>query len=179
MSRAEWSDEEARILEQRTRALARPVAAARRETGADLVLRVSGERYAIAAAEVLSASALTRLTPLPHSPPELAGLTSRAGRVLPVFDLRAVLGLPLATLPEHGRMVILGTVDAPVAVTVDAIDAVETSTAEALAEPPPTTSAALRRVLLGVDADGILHLDVPALLERLVVDIPPPQVRST
>lgn len=173
-----WTEEEETILERRTRALARPLAEARQGSEADLVLRVSGERYAIAAAEVLAASALTRLTPLPHSPPELAGLTSRAGRVLPVFDLRAVLGLPLATLPEHGRMVVLGTPDTPVAVTVDAIDAIETGADEALTDPPPTTSAALRRVLLGVDGRGILHLDAAALLERLVVDIPSPHARS-
>lgn len=179
MSRPVWSEEEERILERRTRSLARPPSESRQGGGADLVLRVSGERYAIAAEDVLAASALTRLTPLPHAPPELAGLTSRAGRVLPVFDLRAVLGLPLATLPEHGRMVVLGTPDAPVAVTVDAIDAIETNATEALVEPPSTTSAALRRVLLGVDSQGILHLDVAALIARLVVDIPSPHARST
>ena len=47
---------------------------------------------------------VTKLTPLPHAPPEVAGLTARGGAVYPVFHLRAVLGLPLAALPEHGRI---------------------------------------------------------------------------
>lgn len=178
MSSGRWTPEEEAILERRTRALAKHLVSARDDGEADLVLRVSGERYAIAAADVLAASALTRLTPLPHAPAALAGLTSRAGRVLPVFELRAVLGLPLATLPEHGRMVILGTAESPVAVTVDAIDSIESSAKEELHEPPPTTSSSLRGVLRGVDEHGVMHLDVPALLERLVVDISPLHPRS-
>jgi len=179
MNQHSWSPEERAILDARTRALARPTAQTARSRGADLVLRVSGERYAIAASEVIAVAALTRLTPLPHAPPELVGLTSRSGRVLPVFDLRAVLGLPLATLPEHARMIILGTGDSPVAVTVDAVDPSEADTSGELTEPPSTTSTSLRRVLLGIDAAGALHLDTRALLERLVVDIPSPQTRST
>ncbi len=105
----DWSEEDRAILEARTRSLAAHAELREEAAGVDvLVLRVGGERYTLPADAVRAVAALARLSPLPHAPPTVAGLTARGGVILPVFHLRAVLGLALTALPEYGRIVLLG-----------------------------------------------------------------------
>jgi purine-binding chemotaxis protein CheW len=177
-----WTAEERALLEARTRALS--AKAAPPQSGATIeaiALRVGGERYAIPAAEVRGVAALVRLTPLPHAPPEVAGLTARGGAILPVFHLRAVLGLALSALPEHGRIVLLGQGDDLVALIVDAVLGFQSVDVSALREPPPTFSAAARGVIRGLDPAGVPLLDPAALLasSRLFIDIHPPAAGVT
>jgi chemotaxis signal transduction protein len=172
-------DQELRaILEARTRTLARPVQTEERAPTLSLVVRVAGERYGIDASTIASVAELRHLTPVPHAPPEVAGLTARGGAVMPVFYLRSVLGLELTSLPEYGRVVIVGEGERALALAVDAIEGLEPVDLDALAPPPPSLRAA-RGLLRGVDASGLAVLDDGALLSdaRLVVDVPLPRER--
>ncbi|APR85448.1 Positive regulator of CheA protein activity [Minicystis rosea] len=172
-----WSAEDHAILLARTRALS----AAKNEGDAAgllevITLRIGGEAYLIPAAAVRAVADLVKLAPLPHAPPEVAGLTVRNGEILPVFHLRAVLGLALSALPEQSPMVLLGEGADAVALIADAVEGVRLIDPTALREAPPTLSAAARALVRGVGADGIPLLDPGALLAspRLFVDIPPP-----
>lgn len=172
---APWSPEMTALLEARTRAVARPPEPMERIGRTEsLRMRVAGETYALPAASVRAVAELTRLTPLPYAPPEVAGLTVRGGSVIPVFYLRAVLGLPLTALPEFGRIVLLGGDDDLLALAVDAVEGTTALLAQALREPPPTVGPLARPLLLGIDSDGVPVLDPDALLAspRLFVDIP-------
>jgi purine-binding chemotaxis protein CheW len=160
------------ILQARTRALAKPLVEARdadAQREEVIVLRVAGTRFAISPRAVLAVAALRKLTPLPHAPAALLGLTSREGDLLPVFDLRVVLGLGLTSLPEHGRIVIVGEPSDPVGLVVEAIEgSADVGVAEAL---PATTSPVLRAIARGVTETGLVLLDHEALLsgDALVV----------
>jgi purine-binding chemotaxis protein CheW len=172
-----WTEEERALLEARTRALSAPAAQPPSSATIEAIaLRVGGERYAIAASEVRAVAALARLTPLPHAPPEVAGLTARGGAILPVFHLRAVLGLALSTLPEHGRIVLLGQGDDLLALVIDAVEGFHAIDVSALREAPPTVSPAARELIRGLDPAGVPLLDPAALLahSRLFIDIAPP-----
>jgi chemotaxis signal transduction protein len=172
-----WSDADRLILEARTRALAAPPAAAERGTlSSILLLRVGGERYGIPAEAVQAVAALLRLSPLPHAPPEVAGLTARGGQILPVFHLRAVLGLSLAALPEYGRIVLLGEGREQLALVVDAVEGMKAVDVSTLKPAPATLSAPAFALVLGVDDEGVPLLDPAALLasDRLFIDIAPP-----
>jgi purine-binding chemotaxis protein CheW len=172
-----WSDEDRAILDARTRALAARVNVEASDAKIDaLVLRVGGERYTLPAEAVRAVAALARLSPLPHAPPTVAGLTARGGVIVPVFHLRAVLGLALTALPEYGRIVLLGEGSNQLALIVDAVEGTTRVDPTTLRPAPPTLVAAAGAMIRGVDEDGVPMLDPEGLLasDRLFVDIVPP-----
>ena len=89
----------------------------------------------------------------------------------------AVLGIGLTSLPEYGRMVVLGEGAAALALAVDAVEGLERGDLDELAPPPTSLGAATRALLRGVDPSGLAVLDAKALLasERLIVDVPVPR----
>ncbi|EYF04591.1 chemotaxis protein CheW [Chondromyces apiculatus] len=175
-----WSEEQRALLETRTRAVAHRAEVAVNVVGTEVLrVLVAGEPCALQTARIRGVAEILRLTPLPHAPPEVAGLTVRGGSVLPVFYLRAVLGLPLSALPEHGRMVLLGAKEEDqLGLVVDAIEGTARLDLSTLREPPPTVAAEVKAVLLGMDPQGTMVLDLDALLAspRLIIDIPLPRV---
>lgn len=177
-----WSAAARSVLDARTEALARPVESGLSEALLLEVLRfrVAGEPYAVDARAVLAVAALTTLTRLPHAGPALAGLTSRDGAVLPVFHLRAVLGLPLAALPEHPRVVLFGTPADAVAFVVDRVERVDAVDLRTFREPPVSLRPVTRALLRGVSIEGSALIDHEALMghEMLVIDAPVPTASS-
>ena len=178
-----WSDEDRALLDARTRALAARGEA--RALGAGigigidaLLLRVGGERYTLPAEAVRAVAALARLSPLPHAPPSVAGLTARGGAIVPVFHLRAVLGLALTALPEYGRIVLLGEGSSQLALIVDVVEGTTRVDLATLRPVPATLAASAGALIRGVDGDGVPLLDPEALLasDRLFIDIVPPAV---
>lgn len=168
------TDEERSLLRARTLALARPLAAQdHRPTVDALEIQVSGERYAIEAHAALGVAAMHRLAPLPHAPPHVAGLVAHGAEILPAFHLHAALDLPLAALPEHGRVVLLGHAVPELALVVEAVSDVRTVDVSALAPVPETFSPRARALMRGIDASGVPLLSGAALLESelMFVDI--------
>lgn len=174
-----FTEEERILLDARTRLLAQPVSALdQRPTIPAIEIQVAGERYAIEAHVVQSVAAMTRLAPLPHAPPHVAGLIARGAEILPAFHLHAVLDLPLTALPEYGRVVLLGHRGAELGVVVEAVLGVRAVTHEALAPVPASFSARARALLRGLDSAGVPVLDGAALLasDALIVDIALPRL---
>lgn len=167
------------VLASRTRALARPVRVEQHAALDVLVLRVAGERYGLPPDAVREVAEVRKLTPLPHAPPQLLGLTSRNGSIVPVFDLRVVLGMSLSSLPEHGRVVLLGEDRDAIAFAVEAIEGTALIAEGELAGSPDSIGPSLRAAARGVTASGLVVLDPVALLasELLVVDVPLPRDR--
>lgn len=70
-----------------------------------LVFRLAGAEYAAPLADVLEIGHLPRVTPAPHVPPWVLGVSSVRGDIVSVVDLRGFLGLPgVRDLP--GRFVL-------------------------------------------------------------------------
>ncbi|MBI2494179.1 MAG: chemotaxis protein CheW, partial [Candidatus Rokubacteria bacterium] len=90
MSQSLPADETARILQDRARALAKPLEepSAPGETLDLLLFGLAGERYGIDAAHVLEVVQLPELVPVPCTPPVVLGVVNHRGRVLTVLDLR-------------------------------------------------------------------------------------------
>lgn len=171
MSEAELTPEELSTLEERARGLAAiPSAGPQAELGVEVVVVRSGrDRYGLPGDAVRAVGPITQLTPLPHAPPHVAGLTTFRGGIVVVFYLHAVLGAP-TSVSEHGRMVIL---DESCAVAVDSVERVERVVREALRPPPEGLSAAVGRLVEGVTESGVALVRIDALLasERMFVDI--------
>jgi purine-binding chemotaxis protein CheW len=96
--------------------------------------------------------------------------------IVPVFHLRAVLGLALTALPEYGRIVLLGEGSGQLALIVDAVEGTTRVDPTSLRPAPSTLAAMAGALIRGVDRDGVPLLDPEALLasDRLFIDIVPP-----
>lgn len=177
-----WDPATRALLDARTLAVAaRSTLLGRSGLHDALGLRVAGERYALAAHAIRGVAALVRLTPLPHAPPEVAGLIARGGEIIPAFHLRAVLGLALGALPEYGRIVLLGDGADALALVVDAVEHLGAIEPDDLRPLPDGLAPSVRAFLRGVDRRGIPLIDHEALLAspKLIVEIPVPRETST
>jgi len=98
----------ARILEERARALARPLRPDDASDTAELVvMNVGSERYGVEAERVLEVRSLAKLAPVPGAPHLWAGVVSIRGTLYPVLDLRRYLSLPAELPASAPRKVVL------------------------------------------------------------------------
>lgn len=65
-----------------------------------LAIRLGADPHALRLAEIASLAPLDAPTPVPGPCPELLGLTGFRGRLVPVYDLRALLGHAAPALPR-------------------------------------------------------------------------------
>jgi purine-binding chemotaxis protein CheW len=138
-----------------------------------VVVRLGSGRYAVCApdvAEVISVPALTRI---PGAPVWLCGIGNWRGHVLPVIDLRPVLGATASPSPSSARVVVLAVDDVEVGILADAVTGLLPVPDDC--EPPPTNVQGPARVLLRGITDGgtagpvgvVLTAAVIALREQL------------
>jgi len=99
----------AEILAARAAAIARSRDGARAESVPVLVFTVGGERYAIAIEAVGQVLEAKGLWPLPAAPPWLLGAMVARARVVPVLDLRQLLGLEGGGMSDLSRVVVVET----------------------------------------------------------------------
>lgn len=96
-----------RILEARAVAVAGARDGARAETVPVLAFRVGGERYAVDVHEVFQVLEARGLSTLPGAPPWLLGALVARTRVVPVLDLRLLLGLTGGGMSDLTKVVVV------------------------------------------------------------------------
>lgn len=96
-----------RILEERAAAVARTREEAQAGGMPVLAFQVGGERYAVEVGAVFQVVDATGLTPLPATPPWVLGAILARTRVVPVLDLRALLGLEGGGMSDLSKVVVL------------------------------------------------------------------------
>ncbi|HET9771070.1 MAG TPA: chemotaxis protein CheW [Acidimicrobiia bacterium] len=174
---ADRDDAVERILAERARLLARPLAEPDLTTDDEiLVLEADGERYAVALAVVERVHPVDALTPLPGLRPPWAGLVSLRGEILPALDLPAYLGRPASRSPEGATRraaascAVVAAGGLRVALLSEAPAALR-SRPRGLAAPL-AEDAAPPGAVVGVTDDLVTILDVPTILAdaALVVD---------
>jgi len=72
-----------------------------------VLLRASGEWYALELAAVREIHPVERITRVPNAPPEMRGITTWRGKILVLYDLSRCLGDPVSVLPAERFAVIL------------------------------------------------------------------------
>jgi purine-binding chemotaxis protein CheW len=155
------------ILAERARTMAR-ASGAIAENAIDLRLAtfmLAHEHYGIEARLVVEIGRLSDFTPLPSAPPELVGITNLRGQILPIFDLRALLGLSRRALDDLSRLVVLGDAQAEFGILADSTRELVTIAASELLSPPSSVSESARRYMRGVTKDALVVLDAAVLLE--------------
>jgi purine-binding chemotaxis protein CheW len=99
--------ERARVLAERARAVARPREEPRTAGVQVVAFRLGGERYAVEVGAVFQVVEAAGLSPLPATPPWVLGAVVARTRVVPVLDLRALLGLEGGGMSDLSKIVVL------------------------------------------------------------------------
>ncbi len=136
---------------------------------------LADEQYAFDIADVQEIIKIPSITSVPRVPDFILGITSLRGTVVPLIDLRQVLGLRVSELTKNARVLVLKGNGAPLGLVTDSVSSVLRVERHTV-EPPPVNVA--RRSLDFIKAisrvDGsiiiLLHSDaIMALLAKEVV----------
>jgi purine-binding chemotaxis protein CheW len=140
------------------------------ETQNLLLLQLQHEWYALPGSAVRAVTRWRAPTPVPGAPATIPGIISQRGVVLPVVDVRPLLGLPDGPPERSARYVITHHGDVELALYVDGIhDLTDVPAAEL--EPPPSAlnpqRLRLLRAVTRVDERPVALFDMAALVAAL------------
>jgi len=151
---AEDPERRRQVLAERARLIAGTRQAARGETVPVLAFSVGGERYAIAIEQVGQVLEAKGLSPLPAAPPWLLGAMVARTRIIPVLDLRQLLGLEGGGMSDLVKVVVAEHDGEAFGLAVEALEGRIEVPREGLAaadEGPFTWIAADRLALLDLE----------------------------
>ena len=154
---------EREVLEERARALARPVAAQAADTTEFVTFSLAGETWAIESRYALEVFRLANLARLPGAEPPVFGITTWRGALLTILDLRLVLGLSAASLDDLGRVIVLGKEAPAFGILADQVHGLVAVRASEMREPPEGV-AVQRDYVQGVTGDAMIVLAAEQLL---------------
>jgi chemotaxis signal transduction protein len=138
-----------------------------------IVARLSGGRVAVELSSVAEVGRAPGITRVPGLPRWLAGVANWRGRILPVLDIRGLLGGDTDPLDERARLLVLAEGAIVVGLLVDAVEGT-TMLGDDVAAFPPVSAPNGSGLLCGQvprDDGPIAVLDVPAVL-RLRESLP-------
>lgn len=115
-----------------------------------LLVLVGEEQYALPGDAVVEVTRWRAPTPVPGAPPVLPGIVSQRGSVLPVIDLRLVMGLAAAPPARASRLVMVQHQHVALALLVDGVIDLIPLALETLAQPPAALDPARARLLAAV-----------------------------
>lgn len=153
------------VLAERALLLARPAVAASLSETVELIEFGAGdERYAIEAACVWRLERLGSITPLPGAPRYFAGVTNLHGQLVPLIDLRVLLGATATATPRFA--IVLGDQRAQFAVVAETLLAMRTLPLDELG-----SRATARTLVRHILPDGSAVIDGAVLIAdpRLVI----------
>jgi purine-binding chemotaxis protein CheW len=125
------------VLADRARALAGSRHEERRETVSVLSFRVGGERYAVPIEAVDHVLESKGLCPLPGAPRYVLGALVSRSRVVPVLDLRQVLGLEGGGMSDLARVVVVEVSEEFFGLAAEEVDGRQELPSADLSHPPP------------------------------------------
>ncbi|HHY43498.1 MAG TPA: chemotaxis protein CheW [Coprothermobacter sp.] len=128
-----------------------------------VVFTLSERKYAITLLNIVEILLPSSVYPIPNSAPNVLGLTNIRGNILPVLDIKPLLGEDGENGEVNGELtrhiwVNTGTED--IVVVVDKVNGIKRVSEDNLAEPPEDLAAGrrIRKVIL-LDNDLILVID--------------------
>src|SRR3954463_4839967 len=137
------------------------------DAGTGVVVRFGAGRYAVPMSAIAEVGRVARVTRVPGVPIWVAGVSNWRGRILPVVDLRPLLGVPATDVGDDARLVVTGDESVSVGLLVEGVDGVATVPAGDLDAPPATVGSDAAELLSGQwnDERGPIGvIDVAAVL---------------
>jgi purine-binding chemotaxis protein CheW len=118
-----------------------------------VVVRLGGGRYGISAPAVAEVIAMPSLTRVPATAGWLCGVGNWRGHVLPVVDLRPLLGLAATPLPSSSRVVVVSVDDVEVGIVAEAVSGL-VPVPDVIAPAPVTLTGSAAELVRGLVDDG-------------------------
>jgi purine-binding chemotaxis protein CheW len=138
-----------------------------------VILRFAGARYAVDMSSVAEVVPVPVLTRVPGAPNWLSGVVNWRGRVLPVADLRPLVGAALSPLPTSARLVVLAEDDIEVGVVADMVPGLLRCNPHELEPVPATIATGIAPLVRGIaDVDGPVALLATEAVLRLRDQLP-------
>ncbi len=163
------------ITESKTAELAR--LACEQRTGKYLTFTLAGESYGVSLVKIREIIEILPITPVPNAPHSILGVINLRGKVIPVMDLKARLGLTTGGLSDRRCIIVVevtrseGTLLA--GLLVDEVSEVLTIRGESIEDTPVALSRFRTEYVLGMAKIGDrvrLLLDT----DRIFGDLPLP-----
>jgi purine-binding chemotaxis protein CheW len=130
-----------------------------------LAIRIASEGYALRTADVAGLFKDRAVTPVPSAAPGLLGLAGVRGAVVPVYDLRSLLGQPRGAQP---RWLVLAAGSEALGLAFDGFDGQFRVAREDVAGAGPDTAQDQDKVGAVRTGDVLRRIvDVPTLVERI------------
>lgn len=129
------------------------------------------ETYGLETAYVREVYPLRELTPVPCTPPFVAGIVNVRGQILSVVDLKRFFDLPEKGLTDLNKVIVARTDGMELGILADGILGVRTVPLTELQPSLPTLTGIRAEYLKGVTKERVVVLDGVAILsdKRLVV----------
>jgi purine-binding chemotaxis protein CheW len=127
-----------------------------------VVFSLGSEEYALPIAAVHEIIRFSEPRPVASDAPWVRGVIGLRGRIIPIFDLAARVGLREDVRVEPGKIVIIDTGGAQAGVIVDEVDEVLTVAAEQL-EIVPTAHAEFIEAIAKIDDRLVILLNPEGL----------------
>jgi purine-binding chemotaxis protein CheW len=108
---------------------------------------VGGVRYAIDIGRVREIVNPLEVTPMPHTPPEIAGVADHRGEVIPIIDLRVRFGLPPVEMTRSTKWILISVGEHTLGLVVDGVTEVFGTGGEDLR---PTPNVGGRKEVRGI-----------------------------
>lgn len=138
-----------------------------------VILRFAGARYAVDMSSVAEVVPVPVLTRVPGAPPWLSGVVNWRGRVLPVADLRPLVGATLSPLPTSARLVVLAEDDIELGLVADMVPGLLDCDSSDVESIPATIATGIAPLVRGVvDVDGPVALLATEAVLRLRDQLP-------
>ena len=130
---------------------------------------LGGETYGMDIAAIQEIIRMPEITPIPRAAPDVEGVVNLRGRIVPIVDLRARLGLPVAARTSSARVIVVQVGENTVGLIVDGVTGVLRLSASSIEPPSELVSAVEENHIRGVGKAGdtlIILLNVDTILVR-------------
>ena len=135
-----------------------------------LLIQLAGELYAVPSSKVREVVRYRPYTSVPGAPPILPGIVSQRGLIVPIVELRPLLGLDAHDITRAARLVIMSHNDVDMAVLVEAVLDLASLPADTIESVPAALDPARARFLHGIahhDEQPVAILDLDELIAGL------------
>ncbi|MCP3101738.1 chemotaxis protein CheW [Myxococcus sp. K15C18031901] len=125
------------VLGARARALAESRHETHQEVLSVLAFQVGGERYAVLIQDVDHIIEARGISPLPGAPRHVIGALASRSRVVPVLDLRQLLGLEGGGMSDLGKIVVVEVGEECFGLAAETVEGRKELPKSELSQPPP------------------------------------------
>lgn len=97
---------------------------------------IDQQRYAFPICQIREILILKNVTPMPQVPDYVAGVSNLRGEIIPIVDLRVMLGFPSLDATEETRTIVVNVAEKTIGATVDLVTRVLRVEKDSVSEPP-------------------------------------------